>query len=368
MHRIDHPTKSTDENGTGKDGFTEGDPGLVAATVVTDDWLNGVQEELAGTIESAGVVLAKGSQGQLADALSRFFQMMAVSNWESLSVGGASQDVEAFAYDPSAGRLVAVLDNEETRYSDDLGHSWTDSGLTGSNRLRDVAYSADLGQWVAVGDGGTLYTSPDGVSWTSRTSGTAENLYAVVWNPALSLWLTVGNNDAALTSPDGINWTDRTLGASGDDYRSVAVSDGGRFLVAGDDGSNLLVWYSDDGTNWTQVAIQSTKSFVGGAAVWAGDRYVLATGGDAYESADGTSWTAHGAISNAFGSVDLIWGGGILLHVSTDEKAHTSSDFGATWKFRGYLPASALNRGGYADGRFFFGYSGSDFVRSLKGI
>ena len=40
-----------DANGSGKDGFTEGSPSpLVAATVVTDDWLNDVQENIAQAV------------------------------------------------------------------------------------------------------------------------------------------------------------------------------------------------------------------------------------------------------------------------------------------------------------------------------
>lgn len=59
MHRIDGA-------GHASNTFTKGDP-LTAtpATVVTDDWLNAVQEELSGFIEAAGVTLVKGTNNQL---------------------------------------------------------------------------------------------------------------------------------------------------------------------------------------------------------------------------------------------------------------------------------------------------------------
>lgn len=63
MHRIDSP-------GNANNLFTEGNPSLgVPATEVSDDWLNDVQEELANLIENQGIVLQKGNQNQLEQAI-----------------------------------------------------------------------------------------------------------------------------------------------------------------------------------------------------------------------------------------------------------------------------------------------------------
>lgn len=54
--------------------FTEGDPSLsIPATVVSDDWLNHVQEEIIKPIEEMGITLVKGNEGQLWDALLAFY-------------------------------------------------------------------------------------------------------------------------------------------------------------------------------------------------------------------------------------------------------------------------------------------------------
>ena len=48
MHRIDSATATSDHK------FTEGDPTIpIAATTVTADWLNAVQEEIAAVIAGA---------------------------------------------------------------------------------------------------------------------------------------------------------------------------------------------------------------------------------------------------------------------------------------------------------------------------
>lgn len=67
MHRIDHATAVSNL-------FTEGNPSLgQPATVVTDDWLNDVQEELITILAAAGVTPVKGTQNQLLAALSTLF-------------------------------------------------------------------------------------------------------------------------------------------------------------------------------------------------------------------------------------------------------------------------------------------------------
>lgn len=64
MHLIDHPTASP--GGL----FTEGDPASgTPATVVTGDWLNAVQLELANAIQGAGLTLDKANNAQLLAAI-----------------------------------------------------------------------------------------------------------------------------------------------------------------------------------------------------------------------------------------------------------------------------------------------------------
>lgn len=64
MHRIDTPSATPEER------FTEGSPtGGVAATILTADWLNDVQESLCAVVEGAGVDLEKGNFTQLLSAI-----------------------------------------------------------------------------------------------------------------------------------------------------------------------------------------------------------------------------------------------------------------------------------------------------------
>ena len=66
MYRIDNATAvpslpTPAPVGPNPDGFfTKGDPNTAQlATIVDDDWLNGIQEELCNVIENSGIVLDK---------------------------------------------------------------------------------------------------------------------------------------------------------------------------------------------------------------------------------------------------------------------------------------------------------------------
>lgn len=64
MHRIDHDTATNDNK------FTGGNPSTAApATIVTSDWLNAAQEEIANAIEGVGITLNKADNTQLLAAL-----------------------------------------------------------------------------------------------------------------------------------------------------------------------------------------------------------------------------------------------------------------------------------------------------------
>jgi len=58
MQRITDPTAQADKHGAGKNGWTEGTPGLVAPSVARAEWFDGVQEEICNAIEAAGLTPA----------------------------------------------------------------------------------------------------------------------------------------------------------------------------------------------------------------------------------------------------------------------------------------------------------------------
>src|SRR4029450_6353232 len=74
--------------------------------------------------------------------------------------------------------------------------------------LNNVTFGG--GQWVVVGDFGSLLTSPDGFAWTLQTLPTAGSLQDVAF--VNGQFVAVGFNGTILTSPDARTWQRQTSG------------------------------------------------------------------------------------------------------------------------------------------------------------
>lgn len=154
-------------------------------------------------------------------------------------------------------------------------------------------------QWIAVADGGALYTSTSTTasSWTSRTSSFGSTGINNVASNALNLYVAVGASAKLATSPDGITWTQRTSGAaSGTSINNVAYGNGYWVAV----GCQVIpstvtyVAYSTDGITWTSntTGISGNPNFRTveyGNGVWA----IGASNGTFYTATSPTgTWTS----------------------------------------------------------------------------
>lgn len=170
MHRIDGPGATIDHR------FTEGNPALsIPATTVTGAWLNAVQEEIAGVIESAGMTLDKDDDGQLAKAV-----------------------------------LSLITENAQWR--------------TGDVRLTMRA-TADDG-WVMCDDGAI---GPAGSGATSRADDDCEALFKLLWNNVSNSYAPVTGGRGASADAD---WqAGKTIGLTRMLGRVLGVAGAGQNLT-----------------------------------------------------------------------------------------------------------------------------------------
>ncbi len=112
------------------------------------------------------------------------------------------------------------------------------SGTATTATLWGACYGG--GQFVAVGENGTILTSPDGLAWTPRTSGTTEWLTSVAYG--YNHYLAVGADRTVLSSVDGITWTPFTAFNSfvPRERLNVVGFDHGRFLAYGEHSFGLV--------------------------------------------------------------------------------------------------------------------------------
>lgn len=87
--------------------FTKGDPGnAIPATVVSDDWLNMVQEELANVVLAAGLTLSKTTYDQVLTAI----RALSKQDGTELALNNNASNVAltGFTYDGADLRTVAI--------------------------------------------------------------------------------------------------------------------------------------------------------------------------------------------------------------------------------------------------------------------
>lgn len=278
-------------------------------------------------------------------------------SWDSVEAetNGVDWTEETNSAAWSARRVHAT-----TTYDNKL---WVLGGYDGTNRLNDVWYSADGSNWneatnnapwterqthtTAVFDGklwviggydGTtnfndVWHTEDGENWTEATNSAA-------WSARRSHTTTVfdgkiwvmggfdgsgncnGNGNSNCRdvwySEDGVNWTEATnsAGWSARNLLTSAAFDNKLWVMGGNDGSGDCngsgssrcsdVWYSEDGTNWTEATNNADwpernahTTSVFNNKLWVMGGYDGNTGlNDIWYSDDGVNW------AEATGSAD----------------------------------------------------------------
>jgi len=133
MHRIDSPSATSDKK------FTEGSPSAsIPATVVTDDWLNDVQENICAVIEGASIPLVKGEADQLLKAIQA---IIAASN--PPGTGGGEVGQMAFFARPAPPS------------------GWLKCNGAALSRTTYSALFAAIGVTYGSGDGSTTFNVPE---------------------------------------------------------------------------------------------------------------------------------------------------------------------------------------------------------------
>lgn len=156
------------------------------------------------------------------------------------------------------------------------------------------------GEFIAVGEAASIYTSPDGLSWTRQSLAADESfdldLYAVAVDTARpgaydrleQTWFALGAQSSLLISNNGADWRSalaptaefpelRALARRND--RFVAVGDGGR-----------IASFARNQNNWVERPSRTTADleFV---TYEAGSFVATGAGGTLLMSGDGNGWT-----------------------------------------------------------------------------
>jgi hypothetical protein len=247
---------------------------------------------------------------------------------------------------------------------------WSTQAAAGNGTWTAVAWSPELGKFVAVAKSSSfpigtvqrIMSSPDAKTWTLvsglNISATAGVFTSVTWSPEVSLFVAVacgrttfstcgdnGTNLRVMTSPDGTVWTERATPDTNSTWQSIVWSPELDLFVAVADGGTSSVMTSPNGINWTARSVPEDNTWK--SVAWSPELnlFVAVAGSGTNRvmtSSDGINWIARAA-AEANTWVSLAWSPqlGTFVAVSSDgtNRVMTSSN-GINWTARA---ASAAN-------------------------
>jgi hypothetical protein len=255
-----------------------------------------------GTASSVATFLAVGGSGVSGATASS----LDGSSWSTVAAAPSTFVGNGVTY--ALGQYLAVGAGGSIYRSADLA-TWTAATSSTTNALNALASNGTT--VVTVGDAGTILFSTDGAAWTAATTvPVTTNLYGVVY--ANGFWIAVGASGTVLTSgDDGVTWTVRTAGTTTTDLRGVAVqyTNAYNYVAVGLGGAVIT---SPDGVTWTSQTLTGTPDLY---AVNASYEQVLAVGagGTIVSSASGSApWTS---LTSGTNTLNAIYGSSSAYYV-----------------------------------------------------
>jgi hypothetical protein len=296
MHRVDGA-------GNVSGAFTEGTPGVQEATVVTDDWLNDLQENICMAIEGAGMTLTKGDATQLLLAIGALITNVAKTYVAKQTFNGAAGDTSgalATTSVPTNFKLIwegSTTASGKTRLYHAAGAGvvfTTNAAWNGTNWTPDVTgiasahYLTDGYQRTRYNGSATAATPFADGAWTNAATLTTAGemvLNGTAYprtNPALNVltkdnmpkaWATWDVNGTTVSNKTGFNISDVTFNGTVDVYFEVTFAQpfGDQlFAVSVNSGNGVAAFCCCDVTANNKVQIRAYSTAGTQLATWSG--------------------------------------------------------------------------------------------------
>jgi hypothetical protein len=199
----------------------------------------------------------------------------------AVQVTGITDNLNGVAFSAQGGTYIVVGENGTILQSTDGAITWAIVTTPVATDLLAVTYSQSLSTFVAVGSSGTIIVSATGATWESKVSGVVGNLNGVT--SYLSTVLAAGDLGVVVASQDLTNWSFRTTGTVnnltgittetfGASNIAFAVGDLGTIITSSD--SNFVTW-TDTAYPSPTTANLSSVTTASGMVISTGDQGTL---------------------------------------------------------------------------------------------
>ncbi len=243
------------------------------------------------------------------------------------------------------GEFIAVGDGGTLARSPD-GKYWKTESFQMMQYMDQVAYGA--GTYVIGGRLGEVLRSTDGHTWTKHNTGQSSTISELEYHAGQFIART--SYGYVLTSTDGTSWSiPNQINFNG--FSEIILHGGQVFALK----SNTL-YSSSDGVNWSShspgFSIDRLYSFDGKLFAWDDDYYPNA---NLYTSTDGISWSGPTALDDDWigHSEDMIEVDGMLYGTAYNQRVFFSEDGETRYRYQLTPYQSAdLNAIAYGNGTF----------------
>ena len=241
-------------------------------------------------------------------------------------------------------------------YTSEDGEIWV-KRITGS-RITSATYGN--GKYIAVSNGGKVYSSADGVNWNYITLSNTQDYNRIRY--VNNVFIIAGNYGTIITSADGETWTERTSGTT-QNLNGIAYGNG-IYVVAGRECSVV----SEDLANW--VSYTQITAFRSSALAFGNGVFISADGssGSRWASIDGQTWILQTALGSGRCDVEFLNNTFIFVYADNTDYVEMSKD-GMNWNKLSSQTAFGLYGVSYGKGKYVFvGYYGLIYNTYIAGF
>lgn len=250
-------------------------------------------------------------------------------NYEIINDAIANPIIHSSVY---ANNTYIAVGEGGSIYTSTDSTNWFKQEVVTNSDLHDIVYGNH--EFVAVGSNGTVITSENGINWFVRATPVTSDLNSIIYYN--NQYIVVGDNGVvivSLSTNNLWNWTQQTINNINNTNINDIIRAKGVYIVVGDNG---IIASSGNLSSWTILTSNTTENLYAiatneGKEVLSSDKVII--GGDngaLLTSYNGESWTVETSPTTGSAIMDIVYANNLFVLVGVSSVIMTSTN-GTNW-------------------------------------